>query len=458
MPIHKKALNRLLISIILKSLRKSLILVLPLVTLTACHSLFLPRLQDKNEPSTGVKHEFVLREKQSVFGQLGEVEIESDDSLPLIARYFGLGFDEITTANPAIDPWIPESGHTVKLPSRFILPEAARKGLVLNLAAKRLFYFPENRGNKVITFPIGIGREGWQTPTGKTRVVAKKEHPQWVVPKSIRREHAKKGDPLPKVVAAGPNNPLGDYAIRLGIPGYLIHGTNKPYGVGMAVSHGCVRLYPEDIALLFPQVTIRTPVRLLHQPYLTGWDKGELYIQVYPPTHINKKQNHKLLLAFKKKLEQVERNSKRHIDWNKVASAITHNNGIPIPIFTDSINNESVTKFNHPPYLNHQIKPAPLVNESWRIRVAEFSEADSAQRLAAMLNHQGPPIPAHVLSGNTKFIVVAGPFNSVKKAKASIARLRIDFALNPELIERGVNIPDIQETRSVFSKMLSFMD
>jgi len=245
------SLNKRLVSKTFNSFRKRLILALAIVLLNACQSL--PVSYNTSDPATVNKHKFSLTEKQSVLGEAGEVAIEEGDSLPLIARYFGLGFDEITLANPGIDPWLPEQGHYVNLPLRFILPKTSRKGVVLNLAAKRLFYFPADKDNTVITYPIGIGRKGWKTPTGKTTIVAKRAHPRWVVPASILREHAKKGDPLPRVVPAGPNNPLGDYALRLGIPGYLIHGTNKPYGVGMAISHGCVRLYPENIAQLFKQ-------------------------------------------------------------------------------------------------------------------------------------------------------------------------------------------------------------
>lgn len=448
--------NKFLILQIMKPLRKSLLILLALALLTACQSL--PLLQSKTNPSLGVRHEFPLTAKQSVFGQLGELEVSSDDSLPLIARYFGLGFDEIVIANPGIDPWLPEAGHSVNLPSRFILPDVPRKGLILNLDAKRLFYFPKNKKNKVITFPIGIGRKGWNTPTGVTKVIAKKQHPRWVVPKSIRLEHAKKGDPLPKVVPAGPNNPLGDYAIRLGIPGYLIHGTNKPYGVGMAVSHGCIRLYPEDIELLFKQINTKTPVRLLHQPFLLGWEEGELFIQVYPPLQINKKQNLKQLATFRKKLKHIERKSKRNIAWHKVEMAINQKNGIPLAIFTETYLNQSITKFSHPPNLEAPITPAPLVNESWRLKVTKFADEYSAKRFAVMLNHQGPPIPAHVVSGSAGFIVIAGPFDSEKKAKKSITRLGIDFGLDAELIESGKNIPDRQKTFSFFSNLESVFD
>ncbi len=437
-------------------MHKLFFIPLLLVLLTACQSL--PLLQSGINPSLGVRYEYALAEKQSVFGTVGEIDIASDDSLPLIARYFGLGFDEIAIANPKMDTWLPELGNTVTLPSRFILPDVPRKGLILNLDAKRLFYFPKNNKNKVITFPIGIGRKGWKTPTGITKIVAKKAHPRWVVPKSIRLEHAKKGDPLPKVVAAGPNNPLGNYAIRLGIPGYLIHGTNKPYGVGMAVSHGCIRLYPEDIEILFKQVKTKMPVRLLHQPFLIGWEQSELFIQIYPPLHTNKKQKRKQLARFKWKLKGIERKSNRSIAWHKVEAAISQSNGVPIAIFTDSFINESVNKFSHPSNLEDHITPPPLVNDSWRLMVTRFPDEYSAKRFSVMLNHQGPPIPAHVVSSTHQFMVIAGPFDSKKKAKKEMARLSIDFGLTTELIEPENIIPDALQRTPLFSSFPSLFN
>lgn len=442
----------------IKYYQKTSFSILFIVFLSACQSLPFPVLQDTDKLNSEVKYEFSLKKDQSIIGQTAEIEIQSGDSLALIARHFGLGFDEITQANPSIDPWIPESGHTAKLPVKFIIPHVPRKGLVLNLAAKRLFYFPNNKKHKVMTFPIGIGRKGWLTPTGKTKIIAKKKHPQWVVPRSIRLEHAKKGDPLPKVVAAGPNNPLGDYAIRLGIPGYLIHSTNKPYGVGMAVSHGCIRLYPEDMEILFEQTSIQTPVHLINQPFLMGWHKSQLYIQAYPTPNASQTQTRKQLARFKRKLKRIEQKSNRLIAWNKVESVISKKNGIPASIFTDSTDEELTVKFSHPSNLNNSVTPPPLTKNAWRIKVAEFSTKKSAQRFTAMLNHQGPKIPAHVLSAQTGYMVIAGPFNSVEQAKSSYARLRIDFSLEPDLIVPGEKIPNISKINNFFYSVSSFFD
>jgi len=443
---------------VIKYFHKPILVILFLVFLTACQSLPFPLLHDTDNLHTEFQHTFSLQNDQSTLGQLGLVEIQQGDSLPLIARHFGLGFDEISIANPGIDPWIPESGHTLKLPSKFILPDVQKKGLVLNLAAKRLFYFPKNKNHKMMTFPIGIGRKGWLTPTGKTKITTKKKHPRWVVPKSIRLEHAKKGDPLPKVVAAGPNNPLGDYAIRLGIPGYLIHSTNKPYGVGMAVSHGCIRLYPEDIAILFQQVTSHMPVRILNQPYLIGWNNQQLFIQVYPSPHINKKQNRKYLAKFKQKLKQIEAKEKRAISWSKVENTIAKKDGLAVAVFIDNNKKQLPVKLNYPINLQKQIKPADLNKESWRIKVSAFSSEQLAKRFSVMLNHQGPQIPAHVLSGNENYIVIAGPFYSEKEAKSTSARLRIDFSLTPKIIAPHQHIPNIKEPIPYFSKIMSIFD
>jgi L,D-transpeptidase ErfK/SrfK len=193
--------------------------------------------------------------------------VSADDTLPDIARRFNLGYEEIVRANPGVDPWLPGAGREVVLPTRFILPNAPREGIVLNIPAMRLFYYPARKKNEpatVITYPIGVGRVGWATPEGTTRIFKRTLDPTWRPPPSIREEHLEMGDELPEVVLAGPDNPLGRHSFTLGWPGYLVHGTNKPYGVGMRSSHGCIRLYPEDIEQLFDTVPMGT--RASRQP------------------------------------------------------------------------------------------------------------------------------------------------------------------------------------------------
>lgn len=233
------------------------------------------------------RNSFVLESpEQDVIGEPQIVFARAENTLSDLAREYGLGYDELVNANPGVDPWMPGEGTPVLLPTQYVLPEAPRRGVVLNIAAKRLFYFPEVEDGepvKVLTFPVGIGRVGWKTPVGESKVIGKAVDPVWYVPWSVQQEHAAAGDPLPPVVPPGPDNPLGRYVLQLDMPGYLIHGTNKPYGVGMRVSHGCVRLYPENIEQLYPMVDRGEPVTIVNEPYLAGSRGGELYLEMHPP-------------------------------------------------------------------------------------------------------------------------------------------------------------------------------
>jgi len=221
---------------------------------------------------------------ERVIGYNFVVFSHDEDNLLDIARRFDIGYREIVNANPTIDPWLPGADQRVLVPNQFILPDADKQGIVINLAEMRLYYYPKpkkGQHQQVITHPIGIGREGWATPLGKTRIIQKKKDPTWTPPASILAEHLAKGDPLPRVVPAGPDNPLGAYAMRLAMPGYLLHGTNRPFGVGMRVSHGCIRLFPEDIEHLFGIVTVDTTVEIVYQPYKATMHQGELYLEAH---------------------------------------------------------------------------------------------------------------------------------------------------------------------------------
>ena len=223
---------------------------------------------------------------QSVVGVPQVVYTSATDTLADLARTYGLGYDELLAANPDVNPWLPGENTAVLLPTQFVLPAVERQGIVLNMASKRLFYFPaaaEGQPAHVKTFPIGIGRVGWETPLGATTVVDKARDPHWYVPLSVRQEHAALGDPLPSVVPPGPDNPLGHRVLKLDMPGYLIHGTNQPYGVGMRVSHGCVRLYPENIEYLYELVDIGETVTIINEPFLFGQRDGALYFESHAP-------------------------------------------------------------------------------------------------------------------------------------------------------------------------------
>lgn len=278
----------------------------------------------------------LLPESGDLIGENRYVRALQTDTLHDLACRYNIGVEEIFMANdPAkVDHWAPGEGTRVLIPQRFILPDAPRAGIVVNIPEMRLYYFPVkyapvvkkappkpkektatkgktdakgktaaapppkrpepaagigepvSKATEVITFPVSMGRMDWRTPLGKTRIASKVKDPTWTPPESIRREHAAKGDILPAVVPAGPDNPLGAYAMRLGVAGYLLHGTEqnyKSFGIGMRVTHGCMRMYNEDVARLFPMVSVGTPVYLVNQPVKLGWQGGRLYLEASNP-------------------------------------------------------------------------------------------------------------------------------------------------------------------------------
>ena len=286
-------------------------------------------------------HQFPFDPKKT--GVLGEVQVTQsrhEDTLADIARRFDVGYDELIRANPGVDPWLPGEGTRIILPTQWVLPDAPAEGVVVNVAAMRLFYFPKPKKGEqrvVITYPIGVGKVGWETPIGSTTVVSKRKNPMWTPPDSVRKEHAKKGDPLPARVPAGPDNPLGAYAMNLGWPSYLIHGTNKPPGVGMRASHGCIRLYPEDIAALFPTIAIGTKVTVVNQPLLYRWQGNSLYVQSYPPVVEGEDESvAPPPVVFDDRLaDQMWQQTKAHagaVNWDLVKRVVTQTKGISVPV------------------------------------------------------------------------------------------------------------------------------
>ncbi len=275
-----------------------------------------------------------------VVGYVQKTVIGKEDTLPDIARRFDVGYEEILLANPGVDPWLPGVGREVVVPTQFVLPAAPHEGVVVNVAAMRIFYYPSHKKGEpqvVYTHPIGIGRVGWKTPEGTTKIVSRQKDPVWVVPKSVRAEHLEDGEKLPGIVPAGPDNPLGQYAFRLGWPSYLIHGTNKPYGVGMRSSHGCMRLYPEDIAVFFDLIPIGTKVTIVNQPYLFGWRDGTLYLQAYAVMEDDSRdwnKNRKRLLGnlLSPKLRQSVEAHDAEIDWQRVGDLAHSPRAIPVPV------------------------------------------------------------------------------------------------------------------------------
>ncbi len=265
----------------------------------------------------------LLHDGDSVIGSAFYVKTRQQDTLLDIGRHNGLGYDDMSEANPGVDMWVPGADKEVLVPTRYVLPKAPRRGIVLNLSEKRLYYFPPDVKGVVYTYPISIGREGWSTPVGSFHIATKIKDPTWTPPASIRKEHAEAGDPLPAVVPAGPDNPLGQYAMRLSIPSYLIHGTNKPWGVGMQVSHGCIRMYPEDIANLFPAVDVKTSVTIVRQPYKLGWLGDELYLEVH--TSSGKEPDASTLVPG-----SVANAQGVVVDWDAVREAQNEKTGLPL--------------------------------------------------------------------------------------------------------------------------------
>jgi L,D-transpeptidase ErfK/SrfK len=232
---------------------------------------------------------YTLQQKDDVVvGEDQTVTTVYEESLYDLAAKYSLGSEEIIRVNPGMDAWVPGAGKQVIIPGRHILPPGPHEGIVVNLPEHRLYYYPKpKRGEpqEVITYPVSIGKMDWRTPLGLTHVIGKQKDPAWYPTESVRKEHAANGDPLPARVAPGPDNPLGQFAMRLaaGNGTYLIHGTNNPRAVGLPVTHGCIRMYPDDVKALFPLVPVGTPVRLINEPIKVAWVDGELLLEAHPP-------------------------------------------------------------------------------------------------------------------------------------------------------------------------------
>lgn len=264
-------------------------------------------------------------------GEIRTVRAQHEDTLLDIARRHDVGQDEILLANRTVDRWLPGEGAEVTIPGRFVLPQAERSGLVLNVAEMRLYYFPVARPDDLETYPVSVGRMDWGTPMGTTQVIAKTANPSWRPPESIRLEAEARGEPLPEVIPPGPNNPLGSYALRLGVPGYLIHSTNKPFGVGMRVTHGCIRMYPEDIEILFPQVPVGTRVQIVNQPVKLGWFLDTLFMEVHPPLAEDAESTDLSRLAMDL-INTAWQKRPLVLDGSEFKRAIKEKQGIPVAI------------------------------------------------------------------------------------------------------------------------------
>ncbi|MDR5867046.1 L,D-transpeptidase family protein [Halomonas koreensis] len=280
---------------------------------------------------------YPLPEEGDLVGEVYRVEADEEDTLIDIGHEHGIGYRAMVRANPDVSVWYPGEGTEVVIPGRFILPDAPREGVVVNVAEMRLYYYPPARDGeppRVETYPIAVGRMDWKTPLGTTTITQKVENPAWYPPQSIIEERAAEGRPVPSVVPPGPDNPLGRHKMRLGIPGYLIHGTNKPEGVGMRVTHGCIRMLPEDIEGLFPRLPVGTRVRLVNEPFKVGWADGSLYAQAYPYLD---EEDGTTIQRVTEALGRVDASLEGldyPVDYARLRAAVEVPNGLPVALET----------------------------------------------------------------------------------------------------------------------------
>lgn len=277
----------------------------------------------------------VTEQRDDIIGEVRMMSTVYEDTMLDIARDNGLGYTELMAVNLGVDPWIPGAGTRIVMPTAHILPDAPRRGIVVNIAELRLYYYPAD-GGPVVSMPIGVGRDGFTTPHGTTKVTRKAEGPTWYPTENTRADRPE----LPAVVPPGPDNPLGEYAIYLGWPTYLIHGTNQPWGVGRRVSRGCIRLYPEDVERLFPMVPVGTPVTIVSQPVKLGWRNGNLFIEVNPSlTQVDQIEESGMPVpepvpevADPDRILAAAGDDIWRLDWNAINQALERRQGIPVQI------------------------------------------------------------------------------------------------------------------------------
>lgn len=275
---------------------------------------------------------YPLTPTTDVVGQVKITTARYEDSFITLAEKYNVGFVEIQQANPNVDPWIPGEGTLVIIPSRHVLPPRnERNGIVINVAEMRLYYFPPG-GQQVYTYPLGIGRMDWKTPLGRLSITNKQVKPTWYVPASIQEEMRQEGKPVQYMIGPGPDNPLGEHAMRLSNPSYLIHGTNKPAGIGRRVSHGCINMYPADVAQLFAMVPTGTAVHIVHHPYKVGWADGYLWLEAHPPLedyqHVGDYSENGLMAAT----QHAINNKHAEVEWSLTKEFYEHNRGVPMVI------------------------------------------------------------------------------------------------------------------------------
>lgn len=305
-------------------------------------------LKVTNKPEEGSLPDYPIGARIAMGKETTYIAGEEDTFLD-IARHYSVGYVEMRAANPDIDPWAPPPGKPVIIPGFQLLPRARQQGIVVNLAKMRLYYF-RDPGREPITYPIGIGSEGLDTPTGVTKVVRKTAGPSWYPTERMRE--AKPW--LPRMVSPGISNPLGTHALYLGWPTFLIHGSNKPWGIGRRVSSGCMRMYPEDVVSFFGMVPVGTRVAVVDQPILVGWLDDGLYLEANPtqtqsidiengiditPTPLTDK--------MREMITDAAGVAAHRVNWGAVEKAVKERRGVPVLIATPSARDDDNSRENN---------------------------------------------------------------------------------------------------------------
>ena len=359
----------------------------------------------------------------SVVGQFQHAVLSASDTFVDIARLYNVGFNELVAANPNVDPWLPGDGTQLVIPSQYVLPNVPWKGIVVNIAEMRLYYFPPAEDSQiplVYTFPIGIGRENWETPLGHFKVVEKMENPIWTAPQSVLDEARREGREIAAVVPPGPDNPLGEHALMLDAPGYLIHGTNKPLTIGRRVSHGCLRMYPEDVEQLIHRVPRGVPVTIIDAPTKVGRKDNVLYVEIHPPLKKVKNGEMELRTNTVAVIEDFAGSGLGHETWKRVFNVTSQLSGVPVPV-ADLSKNRSDTH--------------------WILRVESSNNGSTQQPLVTRFKEMALPVfNTHCHPFQT--CIDLGLFSSVKLRDATAELIKHGFGLNSSNLIQNAKISE----------------
>jgi L,D-transpeptidase ErfK/SrfK len=382
-------------------------------------------------------------------GSVETVRSRHEDTLIDIARAHGLGYHAIRNANPGVDAWIPGEGTEVVLPRQHILPREHRSGIVVNLPEMRLYDFTGGK-DTIMTYAVSIGRMEWSTPLGTLRVIQRTERPTWTPPASVRQAHAERGEILPARVPPGPDNPLGDFALRLSNPSYLIHGTNWPEGIGMRATHGCIRLGPADIEHLFKRTPVGTPVHFVNEPVKAGWHGDTLYLEAHPFLEELHEPNN-----FTPAVRAVVRATAARpaeIDWAAVTRIANARTGIPEAVGRAGAAADEPT-LTAPVEIQAAVAPAPaappaaapvprmveaeVIEAGWYVQLGSFSEPGNARRLALRLEEAGfaTHLASHGDPARPMTRVLVGPEPNANEARALVALLERAVGVKGHLLD-----------------------